>query len=405
MRIPPFGRLFVSYTLNSVGDYVGLVALAILVYRETGDPLATSALFIATQFLPAFISPAVTARVDQLSLRRVLPLLYLGEAAAFVTLALLAESFSLPLVLLIALIDGVFMLTARGLSRGAVNAVLGPHGLLRPGNGLLNIGFAVASIGGAALGGALVQWFGVSAALAVDAASFGLIAMLLATSANLPGSHEEQEPFRERLRTGLRYARTDRVARLLLSGEAIAIILFTLIVPIEIVYAEETLRTDDAGYGVLLSAWGAGVVLGSIVFLAVKRLSPVGLILLSTLAIGAAYLGMAATSTLWVACAFSVVGGLGNGIQWVSVMTALQESTPQDLQARITGLLESIASAMTGVGFLLGGIVTALFSPPTAFLVSGVGVVVLVILAAIFRAVPEHHAPGALDRGAPASET
>ena len=71
-------------------------------------------------------------------------------------------------------------------------------------------------------------------------------------------------------------------------------------------------------------------------------------------------------------------------------MTALQESTPQDLQARITGLLESIASAMTGVGFLIGGIVTAIFSPPTAFAVSGIGVVVLVILAAIFRAVPQH---------------
>ena len=403
MRIPPFGRIFVSYTLNSVGDYVGLVALAILVYRETGDPLATSALFIATQFLPAFISPAVTARVDQLSLRRVLPLLYLGEAAAFVALALLAESFSLPLVLLLALIDGVFMLTARGLSRGAVNAILGPHGQLRAGNGLLNIGFAVASIGGAALGGALVQWFGVSAALAADAASFGLIAMLLATSAKLPGSYEEQEPFRERLRTGLRYARTDRVARLLLSGEAIAIILFTLIVPIEIVYAEETLKTDDAGYGILLSAWGAGVVLGSIVFIAVKRLSPAVLILLSTLAIGAGYLGMAVTSSLLVACLFSIVGGLGNGIQWVSVMTALQESTPQDLQARITGLLESIASAMTGVGFLLGGIVTAIFSPPTAFFVSGIGVVILVILAAIFRAIPEHHAPAPLDRGTAAT--
>ena len=141
LRIAPFGRLFVSYTLNSIGDYVGLVALAILVYRETGDPLATSALFIATQFLPAFISPAVTARVDQLALRRVLPLLYLGEAAAFLALALLAESFSLPLVLFLALVDGVLMLTARGLSRGAVNAVLGPHGQLRPGNGLLNIGY------------------------------------------------------------------------------------------------------------------------------------------------------------------------------------------------------------------------------------------------------------------------
>jgi predicted MFS family arabinose efflux permease len=370
----------------------------LLVYGETGDPLATSALFIAAQFLPAFICPALTARVDQLSMRKVLPGLYAGEAVAFGLLALLADSFSLPLVLALALIDGVLMLTARGLSRGAVNAVLAPHGRLREGNGLLNVGFALASIGGAALGGGLVQWFGISAALAVDAASFALIALLLATSSHLPGSREEREPFRDRLRSGLRYARTDRVARLLLSGEAMAIVLFTLIVPIEVVYAEETLKTDDAGYGILLSAWGAGVVLGSIVFIAVKRLSPAGLILLSTLAIGAAYLGMAATSTLAAACAFSVVGGFGNGIQWVSVMTALQESTPQDLQARITGLLESIASAMTGVGFLLGGIITALASPQTAFLVSGVGVVVLVALATIFRALPEHHPPGALDR-------
>jgi MFS family permease len=95
---------------------------------------------------------------------------------------------------------------------------------------------------------------------------------------------------------------------------------------------------------------------------------------------------------LALACAFSVLGGLGNGIQWVSVMTALQESTPNDLQARLTGLLESIASAMTGVGFLIGGIITAIFSPPTALAVSGVGVFVLVALGLIFRAVPDTRA-------------
>ena len=73
-----------------------------------------------------------------------------------------------------------------------------------------------------------------------------------------------------------------------------------------------------------------------------------------------------------------MLGGLGNGVQWVSVMTALQEATPQDLQARVTGLLESVASAMTGVGFLLGGVITALTSPPTAFAISGLGVVLVV---------------------------
>ncbi|MBA3821787.1 MAG: MFS transporter [Deltaproteobacteria bacterium] len=97
---------------------------------------------------------------------------------------------------------------------------------------------------------------------------------------------------------------------------------------------------------------------------------------------------MAVSRELWMACAFSVLGGLGNGVQWVSVMTALQESTPADLQARITGLLESLTSATTGVGFLLGGVITAIASPPTAFAVSGIGVVLLVAFGAVLRAVP-----------------
>jgi len=371
------------------------VALAVLVYGETHDPLATTALFVAAQFLPAFAAPALTAHVDQLALRRVLPSIYAGEAAAFVLLALLANSFSLVPVLALALIDGVLMLTARGLSRGAVNAVLQPVGQLREGNGLLNIGFAIASIGGAALGGLLVDAFSVSTALLVDAASFAVIAVVLGTARALPAADAERQPFVTRIRDGFRYARTDGVARLLLGGQAIAIVFFTLIVPIEIVYAEETLRTDEAGYGILLSSWGAGIVLGSLVFIAVRRRSAAVLILSSTLAIGAGYLGMAVARELWVACAFSVIGGVGNGIQWVSVMTALQESTPQALQARVTGLLESIASAMTGVGFLIGGIITAVSSPPTAFAISGLGVVVLVAAGAGLRLVPEVRRPAA----------
>jgi MFS family permease len=390
LRVPAFGRLLFSYTTNSIGDYVGLVALAVLVYGETRDPLATTALFIAAQFLPAFVAPVFTAKVDQLSLRRVLPAIYVAEAAIFGLLALLATSFSLVPVLALALLDGALMLTARGLSRGAVNGVLQPTRLLREGNGLLNVGFAAASVGGAALGGLLVDLLGISAALVVDAASFAVIAVVLGTCGSLPRTDDaEREPFLARTRAGLRYARRNRVARFLIGGEGLAVIFFTLIVPIEIVYATETLGTGDLGYGILLSSWGAGIVLGSLVFLAVRRRSVSTLILSSTLAIGCAYLGMAVARELWLACAFSVVGGLGNGIQWVSVMTALQESTPDDLQARITGLLESVTSAMTGVGFLIGGIITAVTSPPTAFVVSGIGVALLVLLAAIFRVVPD----------------
>lgn len=351
-----------------------------LVYAETKDPLATAALFLVAEFLPAFLAPALTARVDQLSLRRVLPAIYLAEAALFGLLALVATEFLLPSVLVLTFLDGILMLTARGLTRGAVNAVLSPHRLLREGNGLINVGFAVSSVGGAALGGLMVELLGVSATLTVDAASFVLVAVVLISSRGLPAAttEEEREPFRGRLREGLRFARQDRFVRLLLVGQGLALVFFTLVVPIEIVYAKETLETSDAGYGVLLSAWGVGIVLGSLVFIAVKGGSPLRVTLLATGAIGAAYIGMATTTSLAVACAFSVLGGLGNGIQWVSVMTAVQEGTPAGLQARITGLLESIASGAVGIGFLLGGTLVALTSPPVAFFVSGFGVLTLV---------------------------
>jgi MFS family permease len=235
----------------------------------------------------------------------------------------------------------------------------------------------------------------------VDAGSFAVVAVVLATCRALPRTDSEPEPFLARAREGLRYARTNKVARALIGGEGVAVILFTMIVPIEIVYAAETLDADDLGYGILLSSWGTGIMLGSLVFLGVRRHSISTLILSSTLAIGAAYLGMAAARDLWLACAFSIVGGLGNGIQWVSVMTGLQETTPNDLQARITGLLESTASAATGTGFLIGGVITTLTAPPTAFLVSGVGVVLLVVLAAVFRIIPDTSAYAADERSPP----
>jgi MFS family permease len=373
--------LLASYTVNQLGDLIGLVALAVLVYGQTGDPLATSALFIAAQFLPAFAAPALTARVDQAGLRRSLTVIYLIEALLFGSLAFLAEHFSLWLILTVTFVDGALMLTARGLTRAAVSSVLLPAGMLRQGNGLLNIGFALASVIGAGVGGVLVNNLGVTVALIADAVTFVLVALLLATTTSLPTASLEPERFWVRIRDGMRHVRTNTVVRALLGGEAAAVLLFSLIVPIEVIYAKETLHASDAGFGLLLAAWCAGIVVGSLAYIVLRSRSAVALILASTAAIGVSYLGMAAVSSLSLACAFAVLGGAGNGVQWVSVMTLLQERTPADLQARITGLLESVSSAATGLGFLLGGIAVAIWSPRTAYAIAGGGVLVLVALA------------------------
>ena len=92
---------------------------------------------------------------------------------------------------------------------------------------------------------------------------------------------------------------------------------------------------------------------------------------------------MAAAGTLAVACAAAVIGGLGNGVQWVSVLNAVQEMTADRFQARVVGLLEAVGAAMPGIGFLLGGAVAAALDPRAAFVLAGCGVIAVLIAAAI----------------------
>jgi MFS family permease len=384
LSVRPFGRLLASYTVNEFGDSFAIVALAVLVYDRTGEVAPTAGLFLAGKFLPAFVAPFLTARLDQVGVRRTLPWLYALEAAVFIALAAISHgSFSLAAVLALALVDGALAVTARGLTRGAIANILQPVHLLREGNALLNIGFAVAAVGGSALAGLLISKAGLAVALLADASSFGVIAVVLGLTRDLPAPQTEAQPTLERLRSGLAFARRDARVRLLLGGQSLALILFTLIIPIEVIYAKESLGTTSAGFGILLASWGAGIVAGSLVYVVVRDRSAALLILLSTAAIGIAYIGMAAAQTLLVACLLSVLGGTGNGIQWVSVLTTLQEATPSNYQARVVGLLESSLAAMPGVGYLVGGALTAAGSPRTAYAVAGIGTLILVLVATV----------------------
>jgi MFS family permease len=361
------------------------VALAILVLDRTDSALAVTALFVAGKFLTAFAAPALTAGLDHRRVSRVLPSLYILEAGAFVGLACLAagDRFLLPLVLLLAFADGLLALTARGLSRGAIAAVLMPHDALREGNALINLVFAVMSAAGPVLAGLIVHEWGVPTALWADAASFAIVALLLLASARSlpePERGAPPQPWRARVRDGLEYVRGHATAGRLIAGEAVAILFFALIVPIEVVYAKETLDSTSVGFGALIASWGAGILLGSALFARAGGRSLGSLVLVSTAAIGAGYAVMAVSPTLLIACLGSVLGGTGNGVQWVAVMTALQEAVEDQYQARVAGLLESAAAAVPGVGYLVGGVLTATVSPRLAYAVSAVGVGIVVLV-------------------------
>ena len=383
LQLGSFRRLATAYTLNEFGDWLATIALALLVFARTGDPLAMTALFIAAKFVPALLVPALTARIERLAVARALGALYVAEALAFGGLALSAQAFSLVVVCALAFANGTLAATGRAVTRAATVALLEPRGLLREGNAALNFGFAAMNIAGPAAAGVIVATGGAGLSLTLAAVLFGALAVLLAVTRGLPRGSADDAPWRARVRAGAAYVWSHPVARPLIGAQAGLLVLFTIVVPIEVVYAKESLGAGDGGFAALVTAWGIGIVVGSIVFArsAERRLE--GVIVLATLAIGAGYLGMAAAPGLTLACTAAVVGGTGNGAQWVAVVTALQEAVEANMQARVAGFFEAVATAMPGLGYLIGGTLTATVSPRAAFAVAGAGVVLVVATGAL----------------------
>lgn len=386
LRLPGFGNLALGYMVNELGNWLGEIALALLVYKATDSALATAGLFIVMQFLPAFGTPLLVTRIEALDVRRALTALYVAEAVCFGLLALLAtsSSFSLAPILALAALDGTIAATARSLTRAAAVAMLTPAKLLREGNSILNVGFTAGAAGGPALAGVLVAGAGEQAALLGDAASFLAMAVLIGLTKGLRShQHDDEEAgdWKGRLHSGIAYLRGQRALRGMIAAQALGFIFFALVLPIEVVFAKGTLDAGDAGYGALLAAWGVGMVLGSFLFAGLKRIPVRGLLAVSTGAIGVAYLLTSVSPTLFVACAASVLGGIGNGVQWVAMITTIQQLTADRFQARVISVLESAGSAMPGVGFLLGGAIATLLSARASYAVAGAGVLAVLGLA------------------------
>jgi MFS family permease len=188
------------------------------------------------------------------------------------------------------------------------------------------------------------------------------------------------DSIRTRLFAAFEHLRAVPALRSLFLTEAVAIVVFASVEPVEVLYAKSTLGAGDLGFGLLVAAWGLGAALGAVVFArSVRR--PLGPMLTGgTLLVGLAYLGFAAAPTLALACAAAVVGGVGNGTQWPSLISAVQQLTPGALHGRLMSAVGSLNALCPAIGFALGGTIAAIGSPRVAMGVAG-GVASLATLA------------------------
>jgi MFS family permease len=383
LRSSTFRHLAVGYWINQFGNWIGEIALAILVFDRTHNPLATATLFLTLRFVPALLAPLLTIRVEVMPPRVVLPCLYALEAALFAGMAILARHFSLPAILGVSALDGMLAITATALTRSISANWLLKQGLLREGNAILNLGWIAGSATGPAIAGVAVAWKGASTALMLDGATFLATAVIIATASGLRIESDHEAGFSGRLRAGREVLRDYSAVRRLLVAVALVMLIASIPAPIEVVFAKQTLHAGDRGYGFLLGAWGVGMVAGGTAFAAFARMRLIRVLGVGTSLAVLAYAGLALSPTLDVACAFSALGGAGNGAAWIAVVTAVQERIPVSTLSAVMSVLETINQLMPAIGFIAGGAITAATSPRDAYAASAAGVALVVVFVAL----------------------
>jgi len=125
---------------------------------------------------------------------------------------------------------------------------------------------------------------------------------------------------------------------------------------VEIFLAKHTFHAGDVGFGLIYSAIGAGLVLGSLASAPLLTRSGVARTYGGSLALMAVgYLAAAVSPNIWVASCCVFVTGIGNGVAIACNALLVQRGTEDAMRGRALTFVMSATWTSTGVGIVLAG--------------------------------------------------
>ncbi len=388
-----FRLLWLGQSISLLGDQFHFVALAWLTLQLTGSGLALGMVLMVASIPRAVFMLIGGALSDRFSPRT---LMLVSNALRAVLVAIIAALILLDtiqlwhlylLAVVFGLVDAFFYPAFR-----TIVPMLVEKDRLEAGNALLQGTAQLSVLIGPAPAGLLISAVGVGAAFGLDAATFvfATVALWLMKEGNgfRPLQGEEMataEPARPNglfsaIREGLRYAWRDPVIRAILF--IVAAIDFSFVGPFNVgvaSLADNRFVGGAAALGTMLSTWGGGALLGTLVAGSISRPRRLGMLLLGVAGadgIGLALLGVVPNVVL----ASVVIGvmGFGSGLLNVMGIAWLQARTDPQMLGRVMSLVMFASLGLAPVSYALAG---ALVDLHATIMFVAAGVIVLMATA------------------------
>lgn len=343
----------------TAGQWIQSATLGWVVYELTHSGTLLGAV-LAMRAIPMLLLAPVAGLVAERADRRhaLAASQFVVVFAAFpLALALATERVAVWHLFVYTLLAGVGMVFDRTLRNTLIFSVV-PRPAVANAVALNSIAFSVSRMLGPALAGFLIAWVGAAwnfallGTLYVGVAAAALMVRIPYEEARAPSKATAWVE----ITAGLRFAATHRVARMMvLLGVLPALLLIPSFSALMPVFAVKVFGAGPEGLGLLLSAVGAGGVLGGIAAVWAARFDRVGLTqVLALFAFAAALIGFALSPNAKVAAIFLVAAGTAEMIHMAANVTTLQMCAPPEMRGRVASLLPMIP-ALIALGSLSSG--------------------------------------------------
>jgi predicted MFS family arabinose efflux permease len=394
LRNRKFVRLWIAQIISNLGDWAYLLAAEVgfVATLDAHSLVRVTALFLGVEGLTSAVVGLTIAGpiVDRYPRRTVMIVSDLVRCLAVATLVLSGSPTWLHVVAVAATLGAFRSLFHPAMMATVPDLVDGDSIVVA--NGFLTSTFHLAIMVGPALGAGLLAAVGTTGAFALNAASFGISALLL-LGLRLPARSREGTgrftPLAD-LREGAAYLIRTPLARgiaivmasvlLLLAGQGA----FQVALVKEVLAPGGDVAVWAAILGGMTAVFGVGMVVGSVVTPWLSgRFSGRTLLVGALLAVTVAFFVVSQTALVPVALLAWACNGLAGGCVNVTYETMLQVGTPERLRGRVFATVESGSDGAYVVGAALVAGLGASLGPSAALLAIGVCFLVVAGIASL----------------------
>ena len=385
-----FRLLFASSTISGLGDGISVVALVFAVLQVSDSAIALGLVLAARQVADAAIVLAAGVWADRLPRHLVLIAVAVvqGVVQAITGALVLTGSATIAMLVGLQAIYGLaegFYLPA---STGLIPATISPP-RLQQANALLGLSRNATRIVGPAIGGAIVAAGSPGSALLIDAASFGLGALLL-VPLRLPRRDEvvESKSFFHELRQGWNEFRRQTWIWTTIVFFGIGNFAFASYWVLGPIIAKRDLGGAPA-WAALTAAFSVGALIGGLLAIRIRPKKPLAASCMAAWVFLLQPLGMGLGLPLWTLIVFSVAAGCGLAVHITLWFTVFQQNVPEESLSRVSSYDSFGSFVLLPLGAALAGPIAAVIGVQQTLLAAAF---VIAITQAIVFAQPSVHA-------------